>query len=142
MSAFGGKADMEMTTSYVAQSGGVSRLKISHRLFAARSIAMIVDRGRLLAGSYRPKPWLCLRCLWVAHDAADYFAVAISHIAIIRRTPIAATASAGLYERKLIQRTRHVPDLFTNGDVSVNGSDALHRASLSTVEEGSMRTAG
>src|SRR4029453_7110006 len=52
----------------------VPRLKISHRLFAARCLAAIIDRGRLLPRGYRPKPRLCLRCLRVAHNAADYFA--------------------------------------------------------------------
>ena len=50
----------------------VPRLKISHRLFAARCVAVIIDRGRLLAGGYRPKPRLVLSCLRVAPEAADY----------------------------------------------------------------------
>ena len=47
----------------------VPRLKISHRLFAARCVAAIIDRGRLLPRGYRPKPRLWLRCLRVAHNA-------------------------------------------------------------------------
>ena len=33
----------------------VPRLKISHRLFAACCVAVIIDRGRLLPRGYRPK---------------------------------------------------------------------------------------
>jgi hypothetical protein len=46
----------------------VPRLKISHRLFAARCVAVIIDRGRLLPRGYRPVPRLVLRCLRVAHN--------------------------------------------------------------------------
>jgi hypothetical protein len=43
----------------------------------------------------------------VLAGAAHYFAVAISHIVIIRGPPLAATAFAGRDQNKLIQRTRH-----------------------------------
>jgi hypothetical protein len=41
-----------------------------------------------------PEPRRVFRCLWVKHDAANNFAVAILHIVIIRR-PLAAAAFAG-----------------------------------------------
>ena len=50
----------------------VPRLKITHRLFAARCVAAIIDRGRLLPRGDRPKPRLLLSCLRVAPEAADY----------------------------------------------------------------------
>jgi hypothetical protein len=48
-----------------------------------------------------PKPRLVIGCLRVMHNAPDYLAVAISHIVIIRRPPIAATAFAGGDQNKL-----------------------------------------
>src|SRR5262249_56635095 len=40
----------------------VPRLKISHRLFAARCVAAIIGRGRLFSRCYGPKPRTTLRC--------------------------------------------------------------------------------
>jgi hypothetical protein len=48
-----------------------------------------------------PKPRLSFRRLWMKHKCARNFAVAISHIVIIRRPPIAATAFAGGDQNKL-----------------------------------------
>jgi hypothetical protein len=100
MSAFGGKADMEMTTSL---NQAVPRLKISHRLFAARCVAAIIDRGRLLSRRYRPKPRLCLRCLRVAHDAPDYWSAFVTepHIIVVLVPKIRATAFAGRYKNQI-----------------------------------------
>jgi len=63
----------------------VPRLKISHRLFAARCVAAIIDRGRLLPRGYRPKPRLCFRCLRMAHDAPDYWSTRVTepHIVVV-----------------------------------------------------------
>ena len=62
----------------------VPRFEISHRLFAARCVSAIIDRGRLLRCGYRPEPRLCPGCLRVAHDATDYWSVGVteSHIII------------------------------------------------------------
>ena len=63
----------------------VPRLKISHRLFAARCVTAIIDRGRLLRRGYRPKPRLWLGCLRVAHDATDYWSARVTepHIVVV-----------------------------------------------------------
>ena len=64
-------------------------------------------------------------------DAANYFAVAISHIVIIRRPMIATAALAGGGKDKLIQRTHHVrpqrSDAVT-GQVSYNTSGTSETA--------------
>ena len=80
----------------------VPRLKISHRLFAARCVAAIIDRGWLLPRGYRPKPRLCLRCLRVAHNAPDYCSPRItkSHIVVVLVPMIRTTAFACRYKNK------------------------------------------
>src|SRR5262245_26720732 len=81
----------------------IPRLKISHRLFAARCIAAIVDRGRLLSRCYCPKPRLCLRCLRVAHDAPDYWPARVTepHIVVVLVPKVGSTAFASGYKNKL-----------------------------------------
>jgi hypothetical protein len=54
---------------------------------------------------YCPKPWTIIGRLRMPHDAPDYLAVAISHIVILRRPPLAATVFAGRDQKKL--RTSH-----------------------------------
>ena len=72
------------------------RLKISHCLFAARCVAATIDRRWLLACGYRPKPRLVLRCLRVAHDAADYWSTPVTepHIVVALVPMVANTAFA------------------------------------------------
>src|SRR5262245_7911316 len=74
----------------------LSRLEISHRLFAARCIAAIVDRGWLLPGGYRPKPRLSVWCLRVAHDAANYWSAPVTepHIVSPSHNPAACKKAA------------------------------------------------
>jgi hypothetical protein len=81
----------------------ISRLKISHRMFAARCVPAIIDRGRLLSRRYRPKPRLCLRCLRVAHDAPDYWSAFVTkpHIIVVLVPKIRATAFAGPYKNQI-----------------------------------------
>jgi hypothetical protein len=58
----------------------------------------------LMVGFHAPlssKTTAVLRCLRVMHDAPDYFAVAISHIVIIRRPPLAPATFASFDENKL-----------------------------------------
>jgi hypothetical protein len=81
----------------------ISRLKISHRLFAAHCVTAIIDRGRLLPRRYCPKPRLCFRCLRVAHDAPDYWSAPVTepHIAVVLIPMVRTTAFACRYEDKL-----------------------------------------
>src|SRR5262245_24910666 len=74
----------------------VPRLKISHRLFAARCVTAIIDRGRLLPRRYRPKPRLCLRCLRMVHDAPDYWPARVTEpdIIVVLVPMVRATAFA------------------------------------------------
>src|SRR5262245_53818786 len=81
----------------------ISRLKISHRLFAARCVAAIIDRGRLLSRRYCPKPRLCHRCLRVAHDAPDYWPARVTepHIVVVLVPKVGTTAFSCRYKNKL-----------------------------------------
>jgi hypothetical protein len=67
-----------------------------------------VNRRWDFACRYRPQPRLVFRRLRVKHDAPDYFAVAISHIVIIRRPPIAATAFFGRLTSLLLSVERDI----------------------------------
>jgi hypothetical protein len=84
-------------------SAHIPRLKISHRLFAARCVAAIINRGRLLPRRYRPEPRLSLRCLRVAHNASDYWSVPVTkpHVVVVLVPMIRATAFACRYKNKL-----------------------------------------
>ena len=88
--------------------GLLSRLKITHRLFAARCVAAIIDRGRLLPRRYCPKPRLCLRCLRVKHNAPDYWSAPVTepHIVVVLIPKIRTTAFSCRDKNKLIRRTR------------------------------------
>jgi hypothetical protein len=78
-------------------------LKIRHRLFAARCVAPIIDRGRLLPPGYRPKPRLCRWRLGVTHNASDYWSAPITepHVVVVLVPMIRATAFACGYKNKL-----------------------------------------
>src|SRR5262245_42114607 len=81
----------------------IPRLKISHRLFAARCVAAIIDRGRLLPRCYRPKPRLVFVCLRVAHDAANDWSAFVTepHIIVVLVPKIRSSAFACRYKNKL-----------------------------------------
>ena len=74
----------------------VPRLEISHCLFAAHCVAAIIDRRRLLPRGYRPIPRLVLRCLRVAHNAADHCSARVTepHIVVVLVPRIRTTAFA------------------------------------------------
>src|SRR5262249_2805769 len=60
----------------------------------------IINRWRLLPRGYLPKPWLCVRRLWVAHDAADYWSVRVTESHIIVGV-VCTTAFACRYKNKV-----------------------------------------
>ena len=92
-------------------------LKISHRLFAARCVAAIIDRGRLLPRDYRPKPRLTVGCLRMSHDAADYWSTSVTepHIVVVLVPVTRTTAFACGYKNKV--------GVF---DLGMNHRDARH----------------
>jgi hypothetical protein len=62
----------------------------------------------LLACGYRPKPRLVLRCLRVAHDAANYWSARITepHIVVVLVPMVRTTAFACRYKNKLCVNLR------------------------------------
>jgi hypothetical protein len=96
-------AAIMQSSFFISPRSYVPRFKISHRLFAARCVAVIIDRGRLLPRGYRPKPRLRFRCLWVAHNTANYCSARVteSHIVVVPVPMIRDTAFACRYKNKL-----------------------------------------
>ena len=58
------------------------RLEIRHRLLAARSVTLIMDRGFRFTRRYRPEPRLIFARLGMQHDAADVL-VADEYVVVV-----------------------------------------------------------
>jgi hypothetical protein len=68
------------------------RLKIRHRLLAARCVTAIIDRWFRLPRRYRPEPRLVLWRLRVEHDPSDYWSARVTESHVVCALCLNATA--------------------------------------------------
>ena len=84
---------------------------LKYRIACSRlcRVTAIIDRWRLLPRRYRPEPRRSLRCLRVAHNAADYWSAPVTkpHVVVVLVPMIRATAFACGYKNQADFRMWH-----------------------------------